>query len=51
MGTTGGDFELSGQCFLRRLLLDDWERLGGPFQEFLAEHGLSSHMWLMARKP
>lgn len=46
-----GDFDLSGQCFLRRVLRDEWERLGGPFQEFLAEHGLSSHMWLTARKP
>ena len=46
-----GDFDLSGQCFLRRVLRDEWERLGGPFQEFLAQNGLSSHMWLMARKP
>ncbi len=46
-----GDFDLSGQSFLRRVLLDEWESLGGPFQEFLAEQGLSSHMWLTARKP
>ncbi len=37
--------------FLRRVLLDDWERLGWPFQQFLAQQGLSSHMWLAARKP
>ena len=46
-----GDFDLSGQSFLRRVLSDEWESFGGPFQEFLAEHGLSSHMWLTARKP
>lgn len=37
--------------FLRRVLLDEWDRLGWPFQQFLAEQGLSSHMWLVARKP
>jgi SAM-dependent methyltransferase len=40
-----------GGPFLRRVLLDEWERLGGPFQQFLAGHGLSSHMWLVARRP
>jgi len=37
--------------FLRRVLVEEWERLGGPFQEFLAAQGLSSHMWLAARRP
>lgn len=37
--------------FLQKVLIDDWDRLGWPFQQFLAEHGLSSHMWLAARKP
>lgn len=36
--------------FLQRVLVSDWERLGWPFQMFLAEHGLSSHMWLAARR-
>jgi 2-polyprenyl-6-hydroxyphenyl methylase/3-demethylubiquinone-9 3-methyltransferase len=36
--------------FLKRVLLDEWDRLGWPFQNFLAEHGLSSHMWLVARR-
>ncbi len=36
--------------FLRRVLIEDWERLGGPFQRFLSDHGLSSHMWIMAKK-
>jgi len=45
-----GDLDLSGQPLLRRVLVDEWERLGGPFQRFLAEAGLSSHMWLVARR-
>jgi SAM-dependent methyltransferase len=35
--------------FLRRVLLEDWEKLGWPFQQFLAANGLSSHMWVAAR--
>jgi SAM-dependent methyltransferase len=45
-----GKYDLAQQPFLRRVLLDDWERLGWPFQQFLAANGLSSHMWLAARK-
>ena len=36
--------------FLHRVLVEEWERLGWPFQTFLAEQGLSSHMWLVARR-
>ncbi|MCA9291921.1 MAG: class I SAM-dependent methyltransferase [Phycisphaerales bacterium] len=36
--------------FLRRVLVDEYDRLGWPFQQFLASHGLSSHMWLVARR-
>lgn len=36
--------------FVRRVLVDEYEALGWPFQQFLAEHGLSSHMWLAARR-
>jgi len=36
--------------FLRRVLIDEWERLGASFQRFLAEQGLSSHMWLVCRR-
>lgn len=42
--------DLTAQPFLRRVLLEQWERLGEPFQRFLAEQGLSSHMWLVARR-
>jgi 2-polyprenyl-3-methyl-5-hydroxy-6-metoxy-1,4-benzoquinol methylase len=36
--------------FLREVLINQWDRLGGPFQEFLKANGLSSHMWLVAVK-
>ncbi len=45
-----GRFALSDDSFLRRVLVDEWDRLGGPFQKFLAENGLSSHMYLVARR-
>jgi hypothetical protein len=43
-----GEIELDP--FLRRVLIDEWEALGWKFQEFLAGNGLSSHMWLAARR-
>jgi len=42
-----GVYEVSNP-FLKRVLVDEWERLGWPFQQFLAQNGLSSHMWLAA---
>jgi SAM-dependent methyltransferase len=45
-----GRIDLSGQPFLKRILMDEWNRLGDPFQRFLAAEGLSSHMWLAARR-
>jgi SAM-dependent methyltransferase len=44
-----GEHELRSP-FLRRVLVEEWERLGWPFQQWLAEHGLSSHLWLVARR-
>lgn len=43
-----GRHDVPRDPFLRRVLVDEWERLGVPFQRFLAENGLSSHMWLAA---
>lgn len=43
-------YDVSQQPFLQRVLVDEWDRLGWPFQQFLAQNGLSSHMWLAARK-
>jgi 2-polyprenyl-3-methyl-5-hydroxy-6-metoxy-1,4-benzoquinol methylase len=46
----GGDFDLRDP-FLRRLVIDEFERLGSPFQDFLSSSGLSSNMWVVARNP
>jgi hypothetical protein len=40
-----GVFDISSQAF------DRWDESGAPFQQFLAENKLSSHMWIVARKP
>lgn len=45
-----GEYDAAAQPFLKRVLIDEWERLGQPFQDFLAQQGLSSNMWLVARK-
>jgi SAM-dependent methyltransferase len=45
-----GAYDVSAQPFLRRVLVEEWDRLGWPFQQFLAEQGLSSHMWVAARR-
>ena len=45
-----GGLDLSNNPFLCRVLIDEWERLGWRFQQFLSANGLSSHMWIAARK-
>lgn len=45
-----GEFSLHGQPFLQRVLIDDWATLGEPFQRFLQQNQLSSHMWIVARR-
>jgi hypothetical protein len=45
-----GEVDFTGHRFLRRVLIDEWDRLGTPFQTFLSENGLSSHMWIVARR-
>lgn len=40
-----------GEAFLRRVLLEEPERLAAPFQQFLAANGLSSHLRAAARRP
>jgi 2-polyprenyl-3-methyl-5-hydroxy-6-metoxy-1,4-benzoquinol methylase/ribosomal protein S27E len=45
-----GQIDLARQPFLRRILVEEWDRLGPPFQDFLAAQGLSSHMWIVARR-
>lgn len=45
-----GMFDIEAQPFLKQVLVDKWEQVGDAFQQFLSDHGLSSHMWLVARK-
>lgn len=45
-----GLVDLSSQPFLKHVLLESWDQLGGRFQRFLAENQLSTHMWSVARK-
>ncbi len=46
-----GDASLDDQPLLQRLLIEEWERHGAAFQQFLIERGLSSNLWVVARKP
>jgi 2-polyprenyl-3-methyl-5-hydroxy-6-metoxy-1,4-benzoquinol methylase len=45
-----GELNLEAHPFLKQVLVEEWERLGGPFQEFLVQQRLSTHMWLVARR-
>lgn len=36
--------------FMRRVLIEEWDSLGWPFQQFIAACGQSSHMWIAARR-
>lgn len=45
-----GEFDVSLQPFLKQIFIDEWERVGDSFQQFLTDNRLSSHMWLVARK-
>ena len=45
-----GAYDVSHQPFLKKVLIDEWDGLGGPFQQFLVDNGLSSNMWVIARK-
>ncbi len=45
-----GEYDISSQSFLKQILIDDWDRLCIPFQKFLVDNKLSSHMWLVAQK-
>ncbi len=45
-----GVIDFNERPFLKQLLLDEWERLGKPLQNFITANNLSSHMWAIARK-
>ncbi len=44
-----GNFDVSGQPFLKNVLIDEWDNLGSKFQQFLSENLLSSNMWIIAQ--
>jgi SAM-dependent methyltransferase len=45
-----GEVPMDVDPFLKQVLLDDWDRLGVPFQKFLADNVLSSHLWIIGKK-
>lgn len=42
--------DVSSQSFIKTILVDRWDELGGAFQTFLKENKLSSHMWVVAQR-
>lgn len=44
------ELDISSQPFLKHLLIDEWDRIGRAFQQFLADNMLSSNLWMVARK-
>lgn len=46
-----GSFDVSRQPFLRKVLIEEWDSFGQPFQDFLVRGGLSSNLLIVARKP
>ena len=44
-----GEFDVSKQPFLKRILIDEWEIYKETFQKFLADNLLSSHLWIIAK--
>lgn len=45
-----GEFSLAGQPFLQKILIDEWDQEGKAFQDYLVAAGLSSNLWVVARK-
>lgn len=45
-----GRLDVRERPFLQRVLVAEWDRLGGPFQTFLQDNGLSSNMVVAARR-
>lgn len=39
---------LKESAFFRRVLIDEWEKCGAAFQQFLVSAEYSSHMWVLA---
>lgn len=48
-GVLAGDLDLSAQEFLRQVIIDDYQVLGGAFQRFLTDNNLSGNMRVVAK--
>jgi SAM-dependent methyltransferase len=44
-----GEMDLNNQPFLQQILIENWEQVGDKFQNFLADSGLSSNLWIIAK--
>lgn len=49
-GILEGKLDVTDRPFLKRVLVDEWEKLGGPFQDFIRDNGLSSSMVMIAAR-
>ncbi len=45
-----GAVTLEKDDFLRQILIERWDVLGASFQQFLADHALSSHLWFVGQR-
>ena len=45
-----GEFDISKQPFLKQILIDKWDIVGGSFQNFLKDNLLSSNMCIVSKK-
>jgi len=45
-----GEFELNNDEFINHVLIDNWEKIGNDFQQFLSNNSMSSNMWAVAQK-
>ncbi len=45
-----GEYDITQNPFLKRIIIDEWEEIGEKFQKFLSENKLSSHLWVVAKK-
>jgi SAM-dependent methyltransferase len=45
-----GKLDVTDRPFLKRVLIDDWDKLAAPFQDFLRDNGLSSNMVMIAAR-
>lgn len=45
-----GRLSIQKDCLIYQILIEKWDEAGQAFQNFIAEHKFSSHMWAVAKK-